>query len=133
MRASDAPTKSQKRRLEQQVWQDSIDSMSDNLATTLVVLNQYFGFGEQRLRKFLVGVTEVVEWYKSFKDDRIARDKLIELLKEIGIDSSEIYYKEDILLVTQQIKVEKRSAVSMKEAAEMQKKLSMMKQLQNIK
>lgn len=133
MRASDAPTKSQKRRLEQQVWQDSIDSMSDNLATTLVVLNQYFGFGEQRLRKFLVGVTEIVEWYKSFKDDRIARDKLIELLNEIGIDSSEIYYKEDILLVTQQIKVEKRSAVSMKEAAEMQKKLSMMKQLQNIK
>ena len=53
MRAFDTPTKKQKARLSQAIFQDSLDTMSDNLAATLIVLHEYFGFGEKRLRDFL--------------------------------------------------------------------------------
>ena len=61
MRAFDTPTKKQKARLSQAVYQDSLDAMSDNLAATLIVLHEYFWFGEKRLRDFLEHTTTVVK------------------------------------------------------------------------
>lgn len=108
MRAYDTPTEKQRARLNQAVYQDSLDAMSDNLATTLIVLHEYFGFGEKRLRDFLNHTTKVVKEYKDYKDEHLAREKFSERLKNAGIDFSEIYFNEDIILSMQQQKKEKQ-------------------------
>lgn len=129
MKAFDTPTKKQKARLSQAVYQDSLDTMSDNLATTLIVLHEYFGFGEKRLRDFLEHTSKVVKEFQAYKDDKLAREKFSERLKDAGIDFSEIYFNEDIILSMQQQKKEKQSAVSIKEAQEMKQALDFMKSL----
>ena len=129
MKSFDTPTKKQKARLSQAVYQDSLDTMSDNLATTLIVLHEYFGFGEKRLRDFLENTSKVVKEYQAYKDDKLAREKFSERLKDAGIDFSEIYFNEDIILSMQQQKKEKQSAVSIKEAQEMKQALDFMKSL----
>ena len=129
MRAFDTPTKKQKARLSQAIFQDSLDTMSDNLATTLIVLHEYFGFGEKRLRDFLEHTTTVVKEFKDYGDEELAREKFSERLRDAGIEFSEIYFNEDIILSMQQQKKEKQSAVSVKEAQEMRTALSFMKSL----
>ena len=129
MKSFDTPTKKQKARLSQAVYQDSLDTMSDNLATTLIVLHEYFGFGEKRLRDFLENTSKVVKEYQAYKDDKLAREKFSERLKDAGIEFSEIYFNEDIILSMQQQKKEKQSAVSIKEAQEMKQALDFMKSL----
>lgn len=129
MRAFDTPTKKQKARLSQAIFQDSLDTMSDNLATTLIVLHEYFGFGEKRLRDFLEHTTTVVKEFKDYGDEELAREKFSERLKDAGIEFSEIYFNEDIILSMQQQKKEKQSAVSVKEAQEMKQALDFMKSL----
>ena len=129
MRAFDTPTKKQKARLSQAVYQDSLDAMSDNLAATLIVLHEYFGFGEKRIRDFLINTSKVVKELKDYGDEELAREKFSERLKDAGIEFSEIYFNEDIILSMQQQKKEKQSAVSVKEAQEMRTALSFMKSL----
>ncbi len=129
MRAFDTPTKKQKARLSQAIFQDSLDTMSDNLATTLIVLHEYFGFGEKRLRDFLENTSKVVKEFKDYGDEELAREKFSERLRDAGIEFSEIYFNEDIILSMQQQKKEKQSAVSIKEAQEMRTALSFMKSL----
>lgn len=129
MKAYDTPTKKQKARLSQAVFQDSLDTMSDNLATTLIVLHEYFGFGEKRLRDFLENTSKVVKEYQAYKDDKLAREKFSERLKDAGIEFSEIYFNEDIILSMQQQKKEKQSAVSIREAQDMRAALDFMKSL----
>ena len=129
MRAFDTPTKKQKARLSQAIFQDSLDTMSDNLATTLIVLHEYFGFGEKRLRDFLEHTTTVVKEFKDYGDEELAREKFSERLKDAGIEFSEIYFNEDIILSMQQQKKEKQSAVSVKEAQEIKQALDFMKSL----
>lgn len=129
MKAYDTPTKKQKARLSQAIFQDSLDTMSDNLATTLIVLHEYFGFGEKRLRDFLENTSKVVKEFKDYGDEELAREKFSERLKDAGIEFSEIYFNEDIILSMQQQKKEKQSAVSIKEAQEMRTALSFMKSL----
>ena len=129
MRAFDTPTKKQKARLSQAIFQDSLDTMSDNLATTLIVLHEYFGFGEKRLRDFLEHRTTVVKEFKDYGDEELAREKFSERLKDAGIEFSEIYFNEDIILSMQQQKKEKQSAVSVKEAQEIKQALDFMKSL----
>ena len=129
MRAFDTPTKKQKTRLSQAVYQDSLDAMSDNLAATLIVLHEYFGFGEKRIRDSLINTSKVVKEFKDYKDEQLAREKFSERLKDAGIEFSEIYFNEDIILSMQQQKKEKQSAVSVKEAQEMRTALSFMKSL----
>ena len=129
MRAFDTPTKKQKARLSQAVYQDSLDAMSDNLAATLIVLHEYFGFGEKRIRDFLINTSKVVKEFKDYKGEQLAREKFSERLKDAGIEFSEIYFNEDIILSMQQQKKEKQSAVSVKEAQEMRTALSFMKSL----
>ena len=129
MKAFDTPTKKQKARLSQAVYQDSLDAMSDNLAATLIVLHEYFGFGEKRIRDFLEHTTTVVKEFKDYGDEELAREKFSERLKDAGIEFSEIYFNEDIILSMQQQKKEKQSAVSIKEAQEMRTALSFMKSL----
>lgn len=129
MRAFDTPTKKQKARLSQAVYQDSLDAMSDNLAATLIVLHEYFGFGEKRLRDFLEHTTTVVKEFKDYGDEELAREKFSERLKDAGIEFSEIYFNEDIILSMQQQKKEKQSAVSVKEAQEIKQALDFMKSL----
>lgn len=103
--------------------------MSDNLATTLIVLHEYFRFGEKRLRDFLEHTTKVVKEFKDYKDEQLAREKFSERLKDAGIDFSEIYFNEDLILSMQQQKKEKQNAVSIKEANEMKNMLDFMKSL----
>lgn len=129
MRAFDTPTKKQKARLSQAIFQDSLDTMSDNLATTLIVLHEYFGFGEKHLRDFLENTSKVVKEFKDYGDEELAREKFSERLRDAGIGFSEIYFNEDIILSMQQQKKEKQSAVSVKEAQEMRTALSFMKSL----
>lgn len=129
MKAYDTPTKKQQSRLRQSVYQDSLDAMSDNLAATLIVLHDYYGFGEKRLRDFLENTSKVVKEFKDYKDEQLAREKFSERLKDAGIESSEIYFNEDIILSMQQQKKENQSAVSIKEAQEMRTALSFMKSL----
>ena len=129
MKSFDTPTKKQKARLSQAVYQDSLDTMSDNLASTLIVLHEYFGFGEKRLRDFLEHTSKVVKEFQAYKDDKLAREKFSERLKDAGIGFSEIYFNEDIILSMQQQKKEKQSAVSIKEAQEMKQALDFMKSL----
>lgn len=129
MKAFDTPTKKQKARLSQAVYQDSLDAMSDNLAATLIVLHEYFGFGEKRIRDFLEHTTTVVKEFKDYGDEELAREKFSERLKDAGIEFSEIYFNEDIILSMQQQKKEKQSAVSVKEAQEMKQALDFMKSL----
>ena len=129
MRAFDTPTKKQKARLSQAVYQDSLDAMSDNLAATLIVLHEYFGFGDKRIRDFLINTSKVVKEFKDYGDEELAREKFSERLKDAGIEFSEIYFNEDIILSMQQQKKEKQSAVSIKEAQEMRTALSFMKSL----
>lgn len=129
MKAYDTPTKKQKARLSQTIFQDSLDTMSDNLATTLIVLHEYFGFGEKRLRDFLENTSKVVKEFKDYGDEELAREKFSERLRDAGIEFSEIYFNEDIILSMQQQKKEKQSAVSIKEAQEMRTALSFMKSL----
>ena len=129
MRAFDTPTKKQKARLSQAVYQDSLDAMSDNLAATLIVLHEYFGFGEKRLRDFLINTSKVVKEFKDYGDEELAREKFSERLRDAGIEFSEIYFNEDIILSMQQQKKEKQSAVSVKEAQEIKQALDFMKSL----
>ena len=129
MRAFDTPTKKQKARLSQAVYQDSLDAMSDNLAATLIVLHEYFGFGEKRIRDFLINTSKVVKEFKDYGDEELAREKFSERLKDAGIEFSEIYFNEDIILSMQQQKKEKQSAVSVKEAQEIKQALDFMKSL----
>lgn len=129
MRAFDTPTKKQQARLSQAVYQDSLDAMSDNLAATLIVLHEYFGFGEKRIRDFLINTSKVVKEFKDYKDEQLAREKFSERLRDAGIEFSEIYFNEDIILSMQQLKRENQSAVSIKEAQEMRTALSFMKSL----
>lgn len=129
MKAYDTPTEKQKARLSQAIFQDSLDTMSDNLATTLIVLHEYFGFGEKRLRDFLENTSKVVKEFKDYGDEELAREKFSERLRDAGIEFSEIYFNEDIILSMQQQKKEKQSAVSIKEAQEMRTALSFMKSL----
>ena len=129
MKAYDTPTKKQKARLSQAIFQDSLDTMSDNLATTLIVLHEYFGFGEKRLRDFLENTSKVVKEFKDYGDEELAREKFSERLRDAGIEFSEIYFNEDIILSMQQQKKEKQSAVSVKEAQEMKQALDFMKSL----
>ena len=129
MKAYDTPTKKQKARLSQAIFQDSLDTMSDNLATTLIVLHEYFGFGEKRLRDFLENTSKVVKEFKDYGDEELAREKFSERLRDAGIGFSEIYFNEDIILSMQQQKKEKQSAVSVKEAQEMKQALDFMKSL----
>lgn len=129
MRAKDIPTDAQLERMNQLTFQAQIDCMSDNLATTLCVLNKYFGFGEKRIRQFLEYTKIEADWFKSFKDEDIARDKIDESLASFGIDHNEIYEQVDFLAYSQAIKQEKRNAVSVKEANDMKVALDFMKQL----
>ena len=129
MKAYDTPTKKQKARLSQAIFQDNLDAMSDNLAATLIVLHEYFGFGEKRLRDFLENTSKVVKEFKDYGDEELAREKFSERLRDAGIEFSEIYFNEDIILSMQQQKKEKQSAVSVKEAQEMKQALDFMKSL----
>lgn len=129
MKAKDVPTDAQLERMNQLTFQAQIDSMSDNLATTLCVLNKYFGFGEKRIRQFLRYTQIEADWFKSFKDNNIARQKIVESLATFGISEDEIYENVDFLLYQQHKKVEKRSDVSVKEANDMKATLEFMRQL----
>lgn len=129
MKSKDCPTKSQMERMNQLTFQTQIDCMSDNLAVTLIVLNQYFGFGEKRIIQFLNATQKEVERFNAYKDDGIARDKAIEALASFGIAADEVYEKVDLMLFEQYKKVSARKAVSVKEANDMQEALKLMKSL----
>lgn len=130
MKAKAAPTKDQIERVEQKVWQNCLDSMSDNLAVTLIVLNQKFGFGEKRIRQFLDGVSEITEEVNAYNDDYIMREKLDEGLKSFGLSHDEIYFTENMSLYLHQKKVrEEKSKASIKESIEMKKQLEAMQAL----
>lgn len=130
MKVQMEPTKEQKRKLEQDVWQDFLDSMSDNLATTLIVLNEEFGFGEKRIRQFLYATRRAVKKFHDYKDEKLAREQFAKKMKNFGIGFNEIYFKEDLIYTRQQKKQEARNAVSVKEAEEMKRQLEFMKTLQ---
>lgn len=102
MKAQMEPTKEQKRKLEQDVWQDFLDSMSDNLATTLIVLNEEFGFGEKRIRQFLYATRRAVKKFHDYKDEKLAREQFAKKMKNFGIGFNEIYFKEDLIYTRQQ-------------------------------
>lgn len=133
MKSSITPTKQMIRRMEQDVYQESIDCMSDNLAATLIVLNEEFGFGEKRIKQFIEATSRVVKRFRAYKDNELARDKFCEDLKAIGIDPDEIYFNTNFILDKQDSRVEERNAVSISEAAQMQKQLELMKKLQEMK
>ena len=130
MNASITPTKKQLERVRQYSYQENIDCMSDNLATTLLVLADVFGFGEKRLRQFLRGTAKWTEKFRSYGDMELARDEFLKILSGYGIEKEDIYFDTNLIIDMQARKVERRNAVSVKEAQTIQKQLQMMKQIQ---
>ncbi|MCI6580545.1 MAG: hypothetical protein MSH15_00905 [Oscillospiraceae bacterium] len=80
-------------------------------------------------KNMLKNRTVHIELYTDHKDEQLAREKFSERLKDAGIEFSEIYFNEDIILSIQQQKKEKQSAVSVKEGLEMKQALDFMKSL----
>lgn len=127
MRSKDAPTKDQQVRLNKAVYQDCLDAMSTNLAMYCAILHDEFGFGEKRIRLFLNHTLEYVKWFGDFDDDDIAMEQLKRRFETTGIKFSEIFGREDMYEYAHKQKVQKKHAVSVKEAAEIKKKLDQIK------
>lgn len=127
MKAKLTPTKDQLERVNQQVWQHCLDSLSDDLAVDLIVLHQSFGFGEKRIRQFLEEKKNLTRRVEGYGNDDIKKEKIDEMLSEFGIAHDEIYFKEDMKQYVHERKVQER--VSLKESIEIQRDLEIMKSL----
>lgn len=122
-----------KRAADEKYWNLSLKFAVDNLKVALVTLHREFGFGQERLTKFLDGVSETSKKYNEafsdgVMDDIIDRDvealhipeEYLELLLSRRFDTMNEYHTKN----------RPRNNVSVREAAELRDKLEALRNFQ---
>lgn len=119
------------------VWQTILKAMCDNLATTVIVLNDEFGFGKERIRRFIEATVKQNRKINEWQDEGIADEKIRELIEAIGLEYEEIYVedKQDFkdFLHERKKRREYKNKVGFADAMKAQQHLQTMKDLLNQK
>jgi len=119
------------------VWQTILKAMCDNLATTVIVLNDEFGFGKERIRRFIEATVKQNRKISEWQDEGIADEKIRELIEAIGLQYEEIYLedKQDFkdFLHERKKRREYKNKVGFADAMKAQQHLQTMKDLLNQK
>lgn len=119
------------------VWQTILKAMCDNLATTVIVLNDEFGFGKERIRRFIEATVKQNRKINEWQDEGIADEKIRELIEAIGLQYEEIYLedKQDFkdFLHERKKRREYKNKVGFADAMKAQQHLQTMKDLLNQK
>lgn len=119
------------------VWQTILKAMCDNLATTVIVLNDEFGFGKERIRRFIEATVNKNRKISEWQDEGIADVKIREIIESIGLKYEEIYFEDkqdfkDFLHESRKRK-EHKNKVGFADAMKAQQHLQTMKDLLNQK
>ena len=125
MKSRAVPTKREAETLADMVYKDTIQALQDETAVGIIATARFFGLGEKRLKRYLDFLAEVKHEYNLHSKDGVLREMLEKDLTELHIAPDTIFESIDPIGKTmREIKVEKKkSAVSMAEAAELDKKL----------
>lgn len=119
------------------VWQTILKAMCDNLATTVIVLNDEFGFGKERIRRFIEATVTLNRKISEWQDEGIADVKIREIIESIGLEYEEIYVedKQDFkdFLHERKKRREYKNKVGFADAMKAQQHLQTMKDLLNQK
>lgn len=119
------------------VWQTILKAMCDNLATTVIVLNDEFGFGKERIRRFIESTVKQNRKISEWQDEGIADVKIREIIESIGLEYEEIYVedKQDFkdFLHERKKRREYKNKVGFADAMKAQQHLQTMKDLLNQK
>lgn len=119
------------------VWQTILKAMCDNLATTVIVLNDDFGFGKERIRRFIEATVTLNRKISEWQDEGIADVKIREIIESIGLQYEEIYVedKQDFkdFLHERKKRREYKNKVGFADAMKAQQHLQTMKDLLNQK
>lgn len=115
-------------------WNLSLKFAVDNLKVAMVVLHNEFGFGPERLTRFLDGVANTSARYNQAFDDEVMDnvidkdvralgipDEYVEMLCEKRLDTRKEYYCAH----------RNKNKISFREANEAVKRLQVMKEYQN--
>lgn len=119
------------------VWQTILKAMCDNLAATVIVLNDDFGFGKERIRRFIEATVTLNRKISEWQDEGIADVKIREIIESIGLKYEEIYVEDkqdfkDFLHESRKRK-EHKNKVGFADAMKAQQHLQTMKDLLNQK
>lgn len=74
-----------KKAMDEKYWNLSLKFAVDNLKTALVTLHRDFGFGPERLKKFLDGVVKTAAKYNEAFADEVMDDVINEDVANLGI------------------------------------------------
>lgn len=131
MKALAAPTKSQIRRVQEEVWDICMEAIGDNIALVLIVLNEEFGFGEKRLKQFLdVFVATQKEYDLKYETSPVIKECLDTKIKQFGFDRDYVYGHKDIHTEKRIIRLKKESTMpSIAEIYEGKKQIEAMQKL----
>lgn len=131
MKALAAPTKSQIRRVQEEVWDVCMEAIGDNIALVLIVLNEEFGFGEKRLKQFLdVFVATQKEYDLKYETSPVIKEVLNTKIKQFGFDRDYVYGHKDIHTEKRIIQLKKESTMpSIAEIYEGKKQIEAMQKL----
>lgn len=114
------------------VWQTILKAMCDNLSVTCIVLNEQFGFGKDRLRKFIAESVKMNRKVSDWQDEGVADVMIRRMLEEIGLEYEEIYLqdKQDFkdFMHERKKKSEHKNKIKFSDAVQMQNKLQAMKE-----
>ena len=95
MKSSIVPSKALIRRVEQDVYDVTVEACQDNNAMFLIALNQEFGFGEARMKRVVRAYNEVSNRYADYKmqgySEEDIRKKMCEELAAFGVDDEQIH------------------------------------------
>lgn len=86
--------KKQTNRVCDDVWKTILKAMCDNLSVTCIVLNQQFGFGKERIRKFIAESVKMNHKVSEWQDEEVADEMIRRLLEGIGLAYEEIYLED---------------------------------------
>lgn len=125
MKARAVPSKQEVRRVEEQVWRETLSCIVDEGAIGFVVAKRFFGMGEKRMAAYLKCMEEVKAEYRIYEKDGLFLEKLREELEAVGIDFDELYTVDQTFEETykSQRREDRSQQLSMKEAAEVKMKL----------
>lgn len=138
MKCSMIPDKKYIERVEQEVYDVTVEACQDNNAMFLIALNETFGFGKERLNKIVRSFNEVSERFTHLRETGYSVEdihkKLVDELDYIGIAEDDVYTgRNDFYAAKHHSKMinKNQQNVSIKESIEAQKHMLTMKELLN--
>lgn len=89
------PSRKEVERVEEEVFDVTVEACQDNNAFFLLALNAEFGFGPERMKRMVRKYNEISDYFAQLRADGMTyedtNDRIREALDSIGIDPDSVY------------------------------------------